>query len=89
MIKVAVAVSRVVGEKLIGSWNMLSGSSRISRLSMSLSVSVSAVTSSKSMLHGTLKGFLKLMSAEVVSFSLHEIYVTGISFGITPVPDTI
>lgn len=83
------AVSNDVGLKLMGTWKMLSGSNRISRLSINFSVSVSSVTSSKSMLQAVLKGFLKLMSAEVVSLSLHEMLVTGISCGITPVPDTI
>lgn len=89
IIKVADAVSSEVGEKLIGIWNMLSGSSLISRLSINFSVSVSSVKSSKSILQAELNGFLKLINAEVVSFSLHEIYVTAISLGMMPVPDTI
>lgn len=72
IIKVAVAVSSEVGEKLIGIWNMLKGSSLISRLSINFKVSVSSVNSSKSMLHAELNGFLKLIKADVVSLSLHE-----------------
>lgn len=73
IIRVAVAVSSEVGEKLIGIWNMLKGSNLISRLSISFKVSVSSVNSSKSMLHAELNGFLKLIKADVVSFSLQEI----------------
>lgn len=68
---------------------MLKGSNLISRLSISFKVSVSSVNSSKSMLHAELNGFLKLIKADVVSFSLQEIQVTAMSFGIIPVPDTI
>jgi len=52
---------------------MLKGSNLISRLSINFKVSVSSVNSSKSMLHAELNGFLKLIKADVVSFSLQEI----------------
>mmetsp|Transcript_25268 Transcript_25268/g.21156 ORF Transcript_25268/g.21156 Transcript_25268/m.21156 type:complete len:226 (-) Transcript_25268:5131-5808(-) len=73
MMSLALAVCNDVGEKFSGTWNMLKGSKRISRFSISLSVSLSSVIKSKSMLHGVLNGFLKLMRAEVVSLSLHDI----------------
>jgi len=52
---------------------MLKGSNLISRLSINFKVSVSSDKSSKSMLHAELNGFLKLIKADVVSFSLQEI----------------